>query len=466
MKNRNFIILGIFVLLISAVNIFAQNDFKIRQKMTMAGRTSESAVMIKGARERTESSQMGMKSVTVMQCDLKRTIRISEAEKKYLVEPMAAQSAAETPATTTTTTSKTKTKKGGTVTRTIEIIDTGERQQMFGMTARHIKTVMTTEPSPDACDKSRQRIETDGWYVDLSVGLSCKFDRPVENPMNYEKNAPSCMDQSKVVQKGTGKLGYALKLTTKISMSGMGGDTGSEDDAETAAMMAKMGMGDGMMTMTTEVTELSRATLPAELFDIPAGYTETAKQSDLYGKNTQKAMGEYQKTPEAKSEMNQMMQGMPATSGATGAKKPGVVRIGVMAVTNSTGKQLSVDIYRSMIVSQLAGDKVEAVAVGSADEARQMNCDYILSTDIKSLKQSAASKVGGIFGKVTGAGSGQPKVEATIGYDLTPLGSDGTTLQMQATSVKTEGEDNSVMMAIGDEVKAVMKAVKNRTSGL
>ncbi len=455
MRSKNIILLGIFVLLISAANIFAQNDFKIRQKMTMAGRTSESAVMIKGSRERTESSQMGMKTVTVMQCDLKRTIQISEAEKKYLIEPMAAQSAAET-TTTTASSSKTKTKKGGIVTRTIEIIDTGERQQMFGLTARHIKTVMTTEPSPDACDKSRQRVETDGWYVDLSVGLSCKFDRPVENPMNYEKSAPSCLDQSKVVQKGTGKLGYALKLTTKISMP----DTGGEDDAETAAMMAKMGMGGGMMTMTTEVTELSRATLPAELFDIPAGYAETAKQSDLYGKNTQKAMGEYQKTPEAKTEMNQMMQGMPGASGATGAKKPGVVRIGVMAVTNSTGKQLSVDIYRSMIVSQLAGDKIEAVAVGSADEARQMNCDYILSTDIKSLKQSAASKVGGIFGKVTGAGSGQAKVEATIGYDLKPLGSDGTTLQMQATSVKTEGEDNSVMMAIGDEVKAVMKAVK------
>jgi hypothetical protein len=449
--------LGIFILLISAINISAQNDFKMRQRMTVAGRTMESAVMIKGARERTESDNMGMKSVSIMQCDLKRTIRVSEPERKYLIEPMAvSETAAPAQPVKSTTTAKIKTQKGGIVTRTLEIIDTGERQQMFGMTARHIKTVMTTEASPDACDKNNQRIETDGWYVDLSVGLSCKFDRPVENPMNYEKHAPACLDQAKFIQKGTGKLGYALKLTTKISMS----DTGGDDDPETAAMMAKMGMGGGMMTMTTEVTELSRATLPAELFDIPVGYAEAKEQKELYGKNTQKSMGEYQKTPEAKAEMNQMMQGMPAPGSNAGAKKSGMVRVGVMTVSNSTGKPLATDMYQNMLVSQINGNKLEAVAITSADDAKRLNCDYILSTDIKSLKQSAASKVGGLFGKVTGAGSGEGKVEVAIGYDLKPLDPDGTTLQMQSTTAKIEGQENSVMSALGNEAQAVVKALK------
>ena len=447
------------VLFLSSVSIFAQNDFKIRQKMTMAGRTSESAVMIKGARERTESSQMGVKSVSVMQCDLKRTIRISDPEKKYMIEPMAALATPSAPATTaaTASASKTKTKKGGIVTRTLEIIDTGERQQMFGMAARHIKTIMTTEASPDACDKNEQRIETDGWYVDLSVGLTCKFDQPVDNPMNYEKSSPSCVDQSKFIQKGTGKLGYALKLTTKISMGDMGGE---EVDAETKAMMEKMGMGGGGMTMTTEVTELSRATLPAELFDIPAGYSETTKQSDLYGKNTQKAMGEYQKTPEAKAEMDQMMQSMPAPGNTSNAKKAGVIRVGIMPVSNSSGKEFSTITYRMVLISQITGDKVESVEVNSAEQAKQLNCDYILNTDIKSLKQSTAGKVGGLFGKVTGAGTGEGKVEATISYDLQPLGNNGTTLQMQSTTAKIEGEQNSIMTALGNEAQAVMKAVK------
>jgi hypothetical protein len=455
MRSKNLMVLGIFVLLISVANVFAQNDFKIRQKMTLGGRTTESAIMIKGARERTESSQMGIKSVSIMQCDLKRTIRISDAEKKYLIDPMAGpEPVAQTQPVKSTATTKIKTQKGGIVTRTMEIIDTGERQQMFGLTARHIKTVMTTEASPDACDKNAQRIETDGWYVDLSFGLSCKFDRPMETP-NYERPSGGCVDQTKFVQKGTGKLGYALKVTTKISMAGMEG----MDDPETAATMAKMGMGDGM-TMTTEVLDLSKATLPAELFDVPAGYTETKQQSDLYGKNTQKSMGEYQKSPEGKSEMNQIMQGVPAPANNAGAKKPGVVRVGVLAVNNSSGKPLSTDMYQTVLVSQINGSNVEAVAVTSADDAKRLNCDYILSTDIKSLKQSTASKVGGLFGKVTGAGTGEGKVESTVAYNLNPVsGTNGTTLQMQATA-KIEGEENSVMSALSSEAKEVMKALK------
>jgi len=223
-------------------------------------------------------------------------------------------------------------------------------------------------------------------------------------------------------------------------------------------MMAKMGMGDGM-TMTTEVTELSKATLPAELFDIPVGYAETKNQSDLYGKNTQKAAGEYQKTPEGKSEMGQMMQSMPLPQNS-GGKKTGVVRVGVMEVSNSSGKQLSTGIYQNMLVSQINGNNVEAVAITSADDAKRLNCDYILNTDIKSLKQSAASKAGGLFGKVTGTGSGEGKVEVTVGYDLKPLGPDGTTLQMQSTTAKIEGQENSIMSALGNEAQAVMKALK------
>jgi hypothetical protein len=452
MKMKNVILFGFFALLVSTANIFAQNDFKIRQKMTMGGRTTESAVMIKGARERTESEQMGIKSVTIMECDLKRTIMISDVEKKYFIEPMATDSAPVAPSTATTTT-RTKTKKGGIVTRTLEIIDTGERKQVFGMTARHIKTIMTTDPSPDACEKDDQRIETDGWYVDLSVGLTCKFDRPPGNPMNYREDAPACTDQNKFIQKGTGKLGYALSVTTKISMPGMGGE--SDDDAETKAAMAKMGMGDGAMTMSTEILELSKATLPQSLFEIPAGYTEVHSQSELYGKGTQKAAGNYVKENGMESIMPQ---GMGTGKGAA-AKKPGMVRVGVMPVTNSSGKQLSTDSYQTMLVSQMNSGSIEAVAVSSADDAKRQNCDYILKSDIKALKQSTAGKIVGMFGKVTGAPT-EGKVEVTVGYDLNSVVGNGTTLQMQSTTAKIEGESNSIMTALGNEAQAVMKALK------
>lgn len=455
MNIRKTFIFSLFSLLIFSASVFAQNDFKMTQRMVMTGRTSETTVMIKGARERTENNSSGMRQATIMQCDLKRTVHINDIEKKYYIEPMATDAPAETP-TTTKTVSKGKTTKGGVVTQTIEITDTGERKQMFGLTARRIKTVMTVEPSADACQKEASRVETDGWYVDLSPGMVCKTDRPVDRPS--EDKPSGCVDRPNVIKKGSGKLGYALQVTTKFSVPGMG-----EQDAETKAMMARMGMGDGMMSMTTEVTALTKAPQAAELFDIPAGYKQVSEMGDLFGMETQKAMGKHQNTPQGQAERNQMIQNvggmqMPGASSAV-AKKAGMIRIGVMAVNNSSGKELSTDNYQMMLVGQIRGDKVEAVKINSMEEAKQLECDYILNSDVQPFKQSTASKVGGMFGKVTGTSSGQPKVEATVSYNLTPTTGAGLAVQNNA-SAKVEGEENSVMMALNEVAKAVMKAVK------
>lgn len=450
MKNKVLGIFGVVFVLMAAIAVSAQGDFKMRQRMTAAGQTSESTVMIKGARERTESESRGMKSVTIIECDLKRTVRINEIEKKYMIEPMVTDAPSVAPSTTTTTT-KVKTQKGGLVTRTIEIIDTGERKQMFGLTARHIKTIMTTDPSPGACEKDKQRVETDGWYVDLNVNFACKTERPIEPPVQHERSRGGCIDQNKIVQKGGGKLGYALSVTSKIGMPGM---DGADEDAETAAMMAKMGVSGGMMSTTTEIVELSRATLPQSLFEIPAGYTEVTDMKDLYGgMATQKAVGEYNR-----NNASSMMPDM--TAKPAGAKKPGVIRVGVMAFSNSTGKQLNTDGYRSMLVSQISSDKVEAVAVSSETDAQAKGCDYILTSDIRSLKQSAASKIGGMFGKVTGAPTSGGKVESVVAYSLKGLASTASaSLQSEATA-KVDGEDMSIMSAVSSEAQAVMKAVK------
>jgi hypothetical protein len=129
-----------------------------------------------------------------------------------------------------------------------------------------------------------------------------------------------------------------------------------------------------------------------------------------------------------------------------------------MPVTNSSGKQLSTMTYRMMLESQIKGGNVEAVDVSSADDARRLNCDYILNVDVKSLKQSAGGKIGGMFGKVTGAPT-EGKTEATVGYNLIPVGGTGTALQDSATA-KVEGDDNSINSALGTVSQAVMKAVK------
>src|SRR5918997_667780 len=71
----------------------ARADLRIKQRTTMQGQTFESDVAIKGQRQRTESQFGPMKNVSIMQCDMKRILNISEATRKYTVTPLGGESA-------------------------------------------------------------------------------------------------------------------------------------------------------------------------------------------------------------------------------------------------------------------------------------------------------------------------------------------------------------------------------------
>ena len=66
------------------------------------------------------------------------------------------------------------------MTVTTTLTDTLERQTMFGMEARRIKTVVTKTADANACDKSAVRSEIDAWYVDLpqAATRSCTAKAP------------------------------------------------------------------------------------------------------------------------------------------------------------------------------------------------------------------------------------------------------------------------------------------------
>src|SRR5262249_13719189 len=144
----------------------------------------------------------------------------------------------------------TTTRRGGVVTYTSTITDTGERKKMFGFTARHLKASMVAESSPDACNPTKVHIESDGWYIDFELGFNCGFDRPPSAPM-VGRYKPECQDEMHFKRLGSGKLGYPVLVTTTIY----------SDSGQTTST-------------TTEVIELDNATLDQSLFEVPAGYTE------------------------------------------------------------------------------------------------------------------------------------------------------------------------------------------------
>lgn len=230
------------------------NNLKIKYKTTSGGQSSESLTMIRGSRERSEMQLgAGMEMITITQCDLKRNVQLGTAAKKYMVTPM------DTGATTAAeSTTKTAATRGGVVTYTTTSIDTGERREMFGFTARHVKTTTTMQSSPDACTPVNQKIERDGWYIDFSFGITCDLNR--SQMMGSPAAQGGCQDRYQFKQVGTGRDGYPLIETTTM----YGPD------------------GQAMFSSSKEVVELSREPLDPSLFDVPAGYTETANSQELY----------------------------------------------------------------------------------------------------------------------------------------------------------------------------------------
>jgi hypothetical protein len=301
---------------------------------------------------------------------------------------------------------------------------------MFGVTARHLKTSTTIESSPDACNKTNMSITSDGWYIDLPE-FSCPMT--FSSPMGYGGQNGGCQDRTIMKNSGGGKLGFPLTETRTMNMEGTS------------------------FTSSTETVEFSKAVLEPALFDIPAGYTLAGNSQALYG------------TPDYSAMMNSNNDGnSSSSSGSMGSTQRGSktppqanfngVKIGVVMPTNR-GDSVSTSALQSFLIERLKSDNVMAIAVASEADAKTMGLDYALTTDVTKLKQSTAGKIGGLFGKATGAPT-SGTFDAQAEYKLTKIADGKVVLQSKAAN-KSETEVNAAAQnVLGMEATAVLGAIR------
>jgi len=424
-------------------------DFKITFKQNMGGQEMQSTTMIKGLRERSETSMnvpgmpagMNMAQINITECDLKRTIQINDRARKYMITPMDTDSGegvssgdAHAPS------SGGRSSRGGVVTMTMNTVDTGERKDMFGFTARHLKQTMMSQSSPDACAQNNMKMERDGWYINLEYGLNCGNDRP---PQMGRMAPQGCRDRYQFKRTGPTNLGYPLIETTTI----FGAD------------------GSVMTTMTKEVVELSRQPLDAALFDVPAGYTEARSQQEMYAAPSMAEIMamQRQQSGETSSGQPSMSGGQSSMSGMPSAAAR--AKVGVVEFNNKAKASVSTDSLREQLIATLNGDGIDAVALNASSpseaaiEAKAKGCTYILYTDISTFKApSTGKRLGGMLGGAVGVGGGGAgKAEAKLDYRLVPVGSTSPKLQSSA-SAKEETSDASINAALQDEARAVVGA--------
>jgi hypothetical protein len=405
------------------------SDIKIKYRTSVAGQTTESTSMIKGLRERTESSNAyAGNMISITQCDLKRTIQISEKARKYVVTSMEPDAQSQTGSSPSLAGTAGPTRKGGVVTYTTTATDTGERKEMFGFTARHIKTSINIESSPDACNQTKQRMETDGWYIDLNFAFNC--DRGQAQMAANRRMRPDCQDDTRFRRVGAAKTGYPLSDTTTMY---------GPDGAVT-------------FTMTRDVLELTREPLDPALFDIPAGYAEAQSTQELYAPPSAESTNS--SSPESPTNTSQ-------PSATNDTKAAGTLRIGVVPLNNKTDRSVSTENLRERLIGQIQAAGVEAVPLNAdsqtaaENEARLKQCDFILFTDISSLK---SSKVGGMLGRVTGVG-GSGKTDSRIDFKLFAVGENAPRIQSSATA-KEEGDETSAGIALDSEAKLITAAIR------
>lgn len=438
MRPKALLVSLSIITVLAATASAQQVTYKITQTMSMGGmpQPMTTTTYVKGSRKRTEAGAvmgMGGDVATIEQCDLKQNVQVNDKKKLYHIDPMDDGGGATPTRNTATGGRSTAVKKGGTVTVISNITDTGERKQMFGMTARHIKTSMSMEASPDACNPGDMKTETDGWYIDLPE-FSCPLPM---RPMQYGPGARGgCQDHFVYRNSGGGKIGFPLEQTMSMN---------------------------GGMTQTIHTTDFSRAPLDQMLFDVPTGYTAVTDSSQLYGQPDMSAIMAGMKNGNMgdDEQNNNRSSGDMGNMGNPRASNPAFngIKVAVLIPTNR-GDNVSTSGLQSYLVDRLTGGNVMGIAASSEAEARSMGATYILWTDISKLKQSTGGKIGGMFGHAVGVPTGGGNYDAQVEYKLVKVADGSTVLASKATSKSENDAQRAAEAILGQEASAVLGAAK------
>jgi hypothetical protein len=446
MKNGLYTLAIIITGLICSTSTLA--DVKIKSRQTMSGQSYENTTFIKGKRQRSES--MNGMMVNITQCDLRRGIQLNSQSKTYIVSPF---DNGTQPAKSTPTVDKNGVvQAGGLVTTTVTTKDTGERKQMFGFTARHLIITMETVSSADACNKTSSKMQMDGWYIDAEFVLDCDFGYQSYN--NYKSKTGGCRDRFEMKTVGAAKRGYPVY--EKMTMF-------DESGKETYSMV-------------NEIVELSKATLDASLFNVPADYREVEDASQMYTASSMSSSSSMSADSRgsnsvstgsnsgfAQSVRSASQDSASNTSGDVSAKKAGVIRIGLAGIKTGavgdgiTAADLAAAVQNSLI-SYLKVPNIEVVTLEAKlssainAEAQQKECDYLILANV-SHKKGGGGGFGGMFGQALGSAIGRTGIGHTGSTAGNIAGQVATNAVVSATSV-------SANMKSKDEVTLDLKVNK------
>jgi len=233
-----------------------ETDWTIKQRVSVGGhgRYYTSVVYIQGTHRRHDTlDDKGNPTYSmIFDCSNHRQITLDHATKVYSVF----DGDRYPPARTSAPASSAARRAGAKQHISITTLDTGERKQVLGHTARHVIVTTKITNDPKACHHRDQITEQDGWFID-TPSLSCAPDSQKQRfalVSTIDDVDPQCRDEVVAEERGAPEKGLPVAAITRIRTHDESSDVDSRH--------------------TSEVTELSHAKLDKSLFEIPPGYVE------------------------------------------------------------------------------------------------------------------------------------------------------------------------------------------------
>jgi hypothetical protein len=426
-------LISLLIIFITSPTAFA--DYKITQKTTVEGVGSTVTVYAKGVRIRRETktemddpevaammAQMmpGMNSAEIYQCDLKQNITINDQKRAYFIDyydwtSLTPEQKKRFP--------NTKMVIKGTMNVSGTVTDSGRRQQMFGLTARWLKYVMTTEISADSCEgKASVRSEQEGWFADLQLDRETCPIPPTPDTKG------GC--RPKLIIGPMQDPGFFLEGTTKMF--------------ENNKLQG---------TFKYETLAVSKTPLDQALFEIPKAYAEV---ESLYQLTT---AGDVSNTAGTVDRIGWNSDG--GTGFNTGKKDAGKT-VAIDFFSGNVSK-IDQDMLRGYIAQKLSAAGMNGVAVSGRADITSGNFGSVIGVRIVKVKESGASKIGGLFGKVTGSDDATKLGESEAEIVMDIYGSDGKTVVASSpASAKIKGTSNDAVKAAIDQAIVPLVAKINK----
>ncbi len=367
-------------------------DTKIVNRLTVAGSTLDSTLLVKGNKARSETRLPDGKMVRVEECGGSRILHLNDKNRAYFYEQ-----------TGEGLQSRATASGGGYVTVVSKTTATGERKQILGRDARHLKTEIHTEPGSAACGENTTLV-ADGWYVELDAVPQC-LTRDLEKILRDRLQTAGCDARLHFQLSGNALSGYPVLLDLTIR--------------ETSSSEKNLSPEGSTVHIHQETAEISSVALSDDLFLPPEGYREVNSIQELLAIDSAEnhSHAGSDGNPSNGTQPDREPQAAPTAK----PKAAGAVRIGVAYPQLDVGNaKILPETIRQQIVAQLQARGLESAPLESQikpdalKECQPKECDYILFPKISVGRPSVKPGSSGTASRKAMAGVYEARFEFTV----------------------------------------------------